>query len=147
MKRSDWTWCSVWNFLLTITFTHKYFYNSVDWPRLYLQVYTPSWLPKKSRTYTVLRLLENIFVKLPHPWYDMKLITHVEQPRKICPPSALRRFITLTLRSISLTPLENHVGIYAPSIFTRKCTLKLLNILNSAKRIAWKNRSVVWGIT
>ena len=32
-------------------------------------------------------------------------------------------------------PQENHVGVYAPSIFSRKRGLKLVNILNLAKRI------------
>ena len=37
-------------------------------------------------------------------------------------------------RHYALAPLENHVGVYAPSIFARKCGLNLVNILNLAKR-------------
>ena len=35
----------------------------------------------------------------------------------------------------ALAPLENYVGLYAPSIFARKCRLKIVNILNLAKTI------------
>ena len=38
-------------------------------------------------------------------------------------------------------PLENHAGVY-PSIFARKCRIKLANIFNLAKRIVRQNRSV-----
>ena len=31
-------------------------------------------------------------------------------------------------RQNALAPLENHMGLYASSIFTRKCRLKLVNI-------------------
>ena len=41
----------------------------------------------------------------------------------------------------ALAPLENHVGVH-PSIFARKCRIKLAKILNLAKRIIRKNRSV-----
>ena len=129
MSRSGWTWHNLWNFLLTINFKYKYFHNSVDWSGLYLQVYIPSWLPKELKLYTVFRLLKNAFVELPHPWHDLIINPHVEQPP---PPHA---------------PLASYVGVHAPSIFARKCRLKLANILNLAKRIVWPNRSVGWGIT
>ena len=35
-------------------------------------------------------------------------------------------------RHYPLATLGNHVGVYAPSIFARKCRLKLANILNLA---------------
>ena len=40
-------------------------------------------------------------------------------------------------RHYALPPLENHVGVYASSIFAKKCRLKLVNILNLVKRILW----------
>ena len=39
------------------------------------------------------------------------------------------------MRHYALAPLENHVGLYDPSIFARKSRLKLANILNVLKRI------------
>ena len=45
----------------------------------------------------------------------------------------------------SLAPLENLVGVY-PSIFPRKCRIKLAKILNLAKRIVRKNSSVVYAL-
>ena len=35
-------------------------------------------------------------------------------------------------RHYALAPVENHVGVCAPSIFVRKCGLKLVNILTLA---------------
>ena len=49
-------------------------------------------------------------------------------------------------RHYPLAPLENDVGAYAPSIFTRECRLKFINILNLAKRIIRQTRSVSWGM-
>ena len=37
-------------------------------------------------------------------------------------------------RHYALTPLENHVGLYAYSIFARTCRLKLANIIEFGKR-------------
>ena len=34
----------------------------------------------------------------------------------------------------AVDPLENHVGVYVPSIFARTCGLKLVNRLNLAKK-------------
>ena len=34
----------------------------------------------------------------------------------------------------ALAPLENHLGVYASSILARKCRLKLVGILNLAKK-------------
>ena len=68
ISRSSWTWHNLWN-LLTINFRNKYFYNSVDWSQLYLQVYIPSWLANVLR-FTIFRLLGNAFVKLPCPYHD-----------------------------------------------------------------------------
>ena len=41
----------------------------------------------------------------------------------------------------ALAPLENLFGVY-PSIFARKCRIKLTKILNLTKRIIRQNRSV-----
>ena len=35
----------------------------------------------------------------------------------------------------ALAPLENQLALFAPSTFARKCRLKLVNILNLAKKI------------
>ena len=40
----------------------------------------------------------------------------------------------------ALAPLENHVKIYAPYTFARKCRLKLVNILNLAKKDCTKEK-------
>ena len=47
----------------------------------------------------------------------------------------------------ALAPLENNMRVYVPSIFAQNCTLKLVKILNLAKKIVWQKRSVGWGIT
>ena len=52
------------------TVKDKSFHNSVDQSGLYLQVYIPSWSGKVFK-FTVFRLLENGFAKLPHPWNDL----------------------------------------------------------------------------
>ena len=59
-------------------------------------------------------------------------IPHAEQPPKICPPSAMKsiykkvtHLVFLGGRHYALAPLENHVGVYAPSLFELKCGLKL----------------------
>ena len=49
---------------------------------------------------------------------------------------------TLRKRSLygghyTLAPLENNVGVYAPSIFAQNCRLKLVKILNLAKKILY----------
>ena len=41
---------------------------------------------------------------------------------------------------------KSYVGVYAASLFARKCGLNLVNILDFAKRIIWQNRSVGWSI-
>ena len=89
------------------------------------------------------------------------LIPQVEQTPKICPPSVIKSIYKKVPpfyffggtggwgRHYALAPLENYVGVYAPSIFARnarKCRLKLVNILNFAKRNIWMNRPVGWGI-
>ena len=69
ISSSSWPWHKLWK-RLTINFRNKYFRNSVDWSGHYLQVYIPSWLVKILR-FTVFRLLENAFVKLPCPYHDL----------------------------------------------------------------------------
>ena len=69
ISRSIWPWHNLWK-LLIIHFRNKYFHNCVDWSGFYLQVYIPSWLEKSLR-FTVFRLLENAFVKLPCPYHDL----------------------------------------------------------------------------
>ena len=95
MSRSGWTWYNLWNLLIN-NFKYKYFHNSVDWSGLYLQVYIPSWLPKNSRLYTVFRLLQNAFMKLPHPWHDLiinppcRTAHQKKKKEKNCPPSSMK---------------------------------------------------------
>ena len=149
MSKSDWTWRNLWNFLLTINFKYEYFHNSVDWSGLCLQVYIPSWLPKKSRLYTVFRLLENAFVKLPHPWHNLIINPPLRTPTQFFLHLPWNVFIKRSLhvfrgRNYALAPLENHVGGI--------CSLNIcnadLNLLTSnlSRRIVWQNRSVGWGI-
>ena len=148
MSKPDWTWKNLWNFLLTINSNHKYFNNSVDLSGLYLQVYIPSCFQKNSRLYTVFRLLGNAFVKLSHPWKDLIINSPCRKAPKICPPSVMKSIYKKVPPCFggnmhyALAPLKNHVGVYASSIFARKCGLKLVNILILAKRTVWQNRSV-----
>ena len=37
-------------------------------------------------------------------------------------------------RQFTLAPLENHAGLYAASTFTKKCRLKLVNIIEIGKK-------------
>ena len=80
--------------------------------------------------------MESAFVKLPRPWYDLI----INPPCRIAPrsPAPLKAFRKRSLhtflgRHYALAPQENDVGVYAPSIFARKCGLKLLKILNLEK--------------
>ena len=62
--------------------------------------------------------------------------------KKICAPSAMKSFPPYFMgKDTALAPLENLVGVY-PSIFSRKCRIKLAKLLNLAKRIVRQNRSV-----
>ena len=49
---------------------------------------------QKFQDYIVLRLLENTFVKLPHPWHDLIINppcrTAPSANKKNCPPSAMK---------------------------------------------------------
>ena len=60
---------NLWKFL-TINFKNKYFHNLDSWSGLYLQMYIPSRLANILR-FTAFKSLENAFVKLPCPWYDL----------------------------------------------------------------------------
>ena len=44
----------------------------------------------------------------------------------------------------ALAPLENHVRVYASSVYEMQT--KLVKILNLVERIVWQNRPVDWGI-
>ena len=96
----------------------------------------------------VSRLLEKAFVKLSHPWYDLIInLIRKSSPQSlspICHEKLLEEgpYILFGKRHYDLAPLENHVGVYTPSIFARNWGLKLLNILNLAKRVVWQNKSV-----
>ena len=92
------------------------------------------------------------------PWYDDLIINPPSRTalQYICLPKLVahlpwktfrKRFFVLYRGHYALAPLENTVGVYAPSIFAQKCRLKLVNILNLAKTIVWQNRSMGWGIT
>ena len=52
--------------LLSINLKNKSFHNSLEWPGLYLQVNISTWLGKIFK-FTVFRLLENAFCKIPSP--------------------------------------------------------------------------------
>ena len=76
---------NLWN-LLTINFKFKDFHISVYWSGLYFQVNIPSWLAKILE-FTVFRLLENAFVKLPRPWHDLIITSTCRTaPRLNLPP-------------------------------------------------------------
>ena len=95
ISRSIWIWHNP-SKLLTSNFNNKYFHNSVDWSRIYLQVYILSWQAKVLR-FTVFRLLKNAFVKLPCPYNDRinnppYLTSPINLPKTICPPSAMKIF-------------------------------------------------------
>ena len=154
MSRSGWTRRDLWNFLLTISFKYKHFHNSIDWPGLHFQVYIPSSLPKRPILYTAFRLLENAFVKLRHPWHDLIINTpcRTTPPQKICPLSAMKIFYKKVPpcfwgKRYVFSPLVNNVAIYPLSIIARKCSIKLVKILNLAERTEWQNRSIAWGKT
>ena len=157
MSRPGWTWHNLWS-LLTINFEYKYFHNSVDWSGLYLQEHILSWLVKNLR-FKVFRLVENVFVKLSRPWHDLIIkfpstnLPMWNYPRKILSPICHEKFLEKGSsvlhwfgRHYALAPLENHVGVYVPSIFVRNCALKLDDILNLAKRVVWQNMPVGWSI-
>ena len=126
---------------------NKYFQNSVDLSGLYLQVFFPSWLTKVLG-FTVFRLLENGFVKLPCPFHDLiinlpcRTVPHKFAKNNLF-PICHEKLPSILYGSghYALAPLENHVGLY-PSIFARKCRIKLANVLNLAKRIVRQNRLV-----
>ena len=132
ISRSSWTWHNLWK-LLIIRFREKYFDNSADWSGLCLEVYIPSWLPKIS-WFTVFRLLENAFVKLPSSYHDLI----INPPRRTVPhnlPLICHEKLPSILygaRHYAFAPMENHVGVY-PLIFGRKCRIKFADILNLAK--------------
>ena len=146
ISRSSWPWHNLWK-LLTIHFRNNYFHSYVDRSGFYLQVYILSWLEKSLR-FTVFRLLENAFVKLPCPYHDLIINLPCRTgPKKLTQnilfPICHKKLpsILYGVRHYALDLLENHVGVY-PSIFARKSRIKLANILNLAKRIVRQNRSV-----
>ena len=49
----------------------------IDWSGFYFQGYTSSWLGKIFR-FTVFRILESAFVKIPRPWLDLIIMPLVE---------------------------------------------------------------------
>ena len=74
---------------------------------------------------------------------NIKSPAHVQKiPICKCPGECpLKNTEHLWARHYVLAPLENHVAMY-PSIFARKCRIKLANILNLAKWIVRQNRPV-----
>ena len=86
-------------------------------------------------------LLKMVFVELTHPWHDLIINPPFRTaPSIICFPCAMKRFQKkvhpcFMEEHYALAPLENHLGVYSPSTFARKCRLKLFNILNLAKKI------------
>ena len=134
ISRSSWTWHNLWK-LLTINFRNKYFHNSVDWSGLNIFIFKCISLHEwQVLRFTVFRLLENAFVKLPSSYHDLiinppcRTVSH--NFPLICHeklPSILYR-----ARHYAFAPMENHVGVY-PLIFGRKCRIKFADILNLAK--------------
>ena len=96
----------------------------------------------------VFRLLEKAFAKLSHPYHDLIInSTYRTTPQTLSAifPEKLLGIgpsILFSGTHYILAPLENNVRVYAPSIFAKKYRLKLVNILNLAKRIVSQNRSV-----
>ena len=113
--------------LLTINFRNKYFHNSVEWSGLYLPVYIPSWLAIHLIFNPPINQSANKFLQS-----NLSSICNEKLPS-----------ILYGARHYGLPPLENLVEVY-PSIFARKCRIKLANILNLAKKIVrqWENKSV-----
>ena len=133
----------------TFNFNYKYLHNCLDWSGFYIY--------KFQNIYTLFRLLKNEFVKLPHHWHDLIINPpcRTSPLPKIVPCLPRKAFRKRSLHTFfwggwgkhyAFTPLENGVGIYALSRFARKCGLKLVNILNLAKKIVGKNRSIRWAI-
>ena len=79
ISRSSWPRHNLWK-LLTIIFKDKYFHNPIDWSGIFLQVHIPSWLAKIFR-FTVFRLLENAFARLPCPYHELI----INRPRRTVP--------------------------------------------------------------
>ena len=73
-----------------------------------------------------------------HDWFNA--VSIMKSVYKKVPSCFLER------DTMPFAPLKNNVGVYALSMFTGKCRLKLVNILNLAKSITWQNKSVGWGI-
>ena len=152
---SGWTWHKLWN-LVTITFKNKYFNHFEDCSGIYLKVYIPLWFAKTLGS-IVFRLLAKAFVRLPHSLHDLIINPACRTASNKFPKNNLSPKFHENLlekspsilyrgRHYALAPLENHVWVYAPSIFARKFKLKLLSILNLAKKISWQKESVGWGI-
>ena len=53
-------------------------------------MYIPHNWQKFQDLYTVFRLMENAFVELPHSWHDLVINHRVEEPPKLCLPSATK---------------------------------------------------------
>ena len=148
ISRSSWTWHNLWK-LLTINFRNKYFHNSVDWSGLNIFIFKCISLHEwQVLRFTVFRLLENAFVKLPSSYHDLIINLPCRAiPNKFAQnnlsPICHKKHLSILYppRHYALAPLENHVGVH-PSIFARKCRIKLVNILNLAKRIVRQNRWV-----
>ena len=142
MSRSSWAWYKLWN-PLTINFKYKYFHNFGQ-SFIFKFIYLHEWKNEKW-------LLKNVFVKRPHPWHNLILILHVEQPPNklsaICHEKLLKKGPSILYGGhYALALLGNRVGVYTPSMFARKCRLILANTLNLEKKIVWQSRSVVWSI-
>ena len=73
--------------LITININNKSFHNSTNSSELYLQVYIPSC--RKIFRFTMFRILDNAFGKLPCPWYELiintlcKTIPHKFTPKRL----------------------------------------------------------------
>ena len=117
-SRSGWTRHNLWN-LLTINFKNKYFHNFGQ-GFICKCISLHDWKNEKW-------LLKNLFVKLPHPWHELIINPPCRTPptRPIPIPNKLSPIwqkgpSILYGGHYPLAPLENHVGIYAPSVFAWK---------------------------
>ena len=128
ISRPGWTWYNLWK-LLAIKFMNTYFHNSVDQSGIYHHI--PSWLANFLK-FTVIRLLENEFVKLLCPWNDVIINPpYREVTSKFVPPPKKTKVVPhllwkafrkippyfMGVRHYAVAPLENDLGCMTPQYF------------------------------
>ena len=107
-------------------------------PPTYRRTVTPNWY----RTHTVPKfgLLSSWITGACHYTRHIEQSHSKSSPKSlspICHEKLSEKYLSILFGAThcSFTPLENHVGVYAPSILANKSRLKLANTLNLAKRI------------